>query len=115
MVTVGGPKPLQRVGRAVSIKAAQLAQLEVKIEPIDLISTVSGGNTRVQHAEITRKSHNGGWESVVTSNDEGTFEEELWEGGRVLAAVSVGEANAPYLFVDEIHFFFQAEDGIRDA
>ena len=103
MVTVGGPKPLQRVGRAVTIKAAQVTQLEVKIEPIDLVGTVSRGNTRVPHAEITLKSHQGGWESLVTTNEEGTFEEELWQGGRVLAAVSVGGASAPYIFLDEIH------------
>jgi hypothetical protein len=103
MVTIGGAQPLQRVGRAVAIKATQVAQLEVKIEPIDLVGTVSRGKTRVAHAEITLKSHHGGWESVVTTNEEGTFEEELWQGGRFLAAVSVGGANAPYLFVDEIH------------
>jgi len=103
MVTVGGQKPLQRVGQAVAIKAAQVAQLEVKIEPIGLVGTVSRGKTRVPHAEITLKSHHGGWESVVTTNEEGVFEEELWQGGRVLAAVSVGGANAPYVFVDEIH------------
>ncbi|PYQ33341.1 MAG: hypothetical protein DMF57_09770 [Acidobacteria bacterium] len=103
MVTVGGPKPLQRVGRAVTIKAAQVAQLEFKIEPIDLVGTVSRGNTRVPHAEITLKSHQGGWESLVTTNEEGTFEEELWQGGRILAAVSVGGASAPYIFLDEIH------------
>lgn len=103
MVTVGGSKPLQRVGRAVTIKAAQAAQLEVKIEPIDLIGTVSRGRTPVPRAEITLKSHHGGWQSVVTTSEEGTFEEELWQGGRVLAAVSVAGANAPFVFVDEIH------------
>jgi hypothetical protein len=103
MVTIGGTKPLQRVGRAVAIKATQVAQLEVKIEPIDLVGTVSRGNTRVSHAEITLKSHDGGWESVVTTNEEGAFEEELWQGGGVLAAVSVGGASAPYIFLDEIH------------
>ena len=102
IVIASGDQPLEKLARTASVKAAETTNLDMEIEPIDLLGTVSRGSARVAGAEVTLKSSESGWSAAITTSDEGAFEQELWQSGRFAFLVSAPALKEPYLSAENI-------------
>gem|GEM_PF-3459591 len=113
VLTIAGERPLQRTASTVTLQPGERKQLEVRIEPIDLTGSVARGSKRLPHASILVKSSRFGWSSTISTDDDGMFREELWQGGRYAALISAEALSAPYISAKEIEELANAQWDIQ--
>jgi hypothetical protein len=113
ILTIAGERPLQRTSRAITLQPGDKKQLDVRIEPIDLTGSVARGSKRLPHASLLVKSSRFGWSSTISTADDGTFDEELWQGGRFIALVSAETLSAPYMLTKDIEELSNAQWDIQ--
>lgn len=99
---IGGSQPLQHFGASVKIRPGETTEFEFQLSPIDLTTAVFKRAVPVPGAEVTLKSSVGGWTSTMVTGSDGTFHQELWQGGRLVALVSTAGLSEPYLLAKEI-------------
>jgi Carboxypeptidase regulatory-like domain len=88
VLTCTGRAPLAQLARDVEIRAGDLSEAVVRIEPVPLRIEVSH---RGQPVAANLRVHFGGrWDAQLTAAG-GVFEGELWQPGALAASVSVGE------------------------
>lgn len=102
IVIASGEMPLQKLAKTATVKSGERATVDLEIEPIDLLGSVSRGSTKVAEAAVTLKSSQYGWSATVQTDDRGSFEHELWQSGRFAALVFAPGLTEPYLTASEI-------------
>lgn len=102
IVIVSGDQPLQKVARSATVKAGESSTVDLEVNPIDLLGTVSRGSARLPAAEVTLTSSRYGWSSIVKTNNVGAFEEDLWQPGTFGVVVSAPSLTDPYFTADDI-------------
>lgn len=85
-----GDEPLQRIAVPVQVRDAAMTETTVEITPARLELEVLRGGKPFGGAEIEFVFRDGPtfWRSKVKVNDEGRKDEEIWQHGEYLAAVS---------------------------
>ncbi len=102
VLLLSGPKPLQRIGRTVTVKAGETSEVGIRIDPIDFTVTVTRGGAPLESGEVTLQSVDFGWEGSLKTDNLGSASTELWQPGKFGALISSSLLREPYLHMDDI-------------
>lgn len=93
---IRGSRPLQQHGMRLTIKDGDNDQ-QIAVEHSELTLRVLAGSQPESDATITLKNLDGRWIGTLSTDDEGSITEPLWQAGTFTAAVQPKESAVPFL------------------
>lgn len=102
VVIISGSQPLQKLAKNATVRSGEETTIDLNIDSIDLLGSISRAGAGVADAQVTLKSSQYGWSADLTASDQGTFEEDLWQSGRFAALISAPILTEPYLTAQDV-------------
>ncbi len=84
---IRGSRPLQQFDTLVNIEPEQVTEASISIEPGTLNLEVKRGSTPFAHAKAKVGMFGERWEGEITLDEDGRASEELWQRGKMSAAL----------------------------
>lgn len=94
LAQVRGAAPLQRMGAQSRVVAGATARVELALEPVELHGRVTVAGKPLVHGSVDLGRKDELWDATVTTGDDGTFVEPLWQQGDFRVQVRGGGLRA---------------------